>query len=419
MNPANKGWLVDYLNFRRDHHLHSKATEKTLSQSGLYQSIQPSGLLYGHPVRFVDVEHPKASKWDSDSKTKIIFLDSIYHAGYAQLEEKPDTHSDWRDFFHEVSQQVADFYLEASPELLNRPWYSMSFGKKKSGMQLSEYFIDKRIYAPTVFDSGFWSSFFHNSLLFLDTYYFGEWKAKSVGDVKEKRDLAKLELLKVIAASAHANHSIEREERNMFNFFLSSASLPSDKAEEAKKSFTQGITLADLDLKGIDSWLLKKYILELAILTVWADRVVTDQEKDFLEKLAGRLGFSSEELDQSMVAIESFVVENWQSVHFLQSKHSFALVSQTLIKRLSFVMSKNKDSLAQELRESKELWQLLEKSRKESLTNEEKEKVRAQIIDVLKTLPAFVIVALPGTFLTLPILLKILPPSVLPSAFRE
>jgi hypothetical protein len=41
------------------------------------------------------------------------------------------------------------------------------------------------------------------------------------------------------------------------------------------------------------------------------------------------------------------------------------------------------------------------------------------LIDILKTIPTFVIIALPGTFITLPLLIKLLPKSAFPSAFSE
>ena len=71
------------------------------------------------------------------------------------------------------------------------------------------------------------------------------------------------------------------------------------------------------------------------------------------------------------------------------------------------------------MNESKELMVLLHKMTKENLSDIEKSKVKAQLIDLLKTLPTFVIVALPGTFITLPLLLNILPKSAFPSAFSE
>lgn len=118
----------------------------------------------------------------------------------------------------------------------------------------------------------------------------------------------------------------------------------------------------------------KKYVLELAILMIWADKVVSVEERAFLNQLAKRLGFSEEELDISLIAIESFVIENWKEVYFLQSKHSFKVISETIIQRISFVLQKHKASIGQEIKESKELWHLFEKSKTQPLTDEEKEK---------------------------------------------
>jgi hypothetical protein len=52
---------------------------------------------------------------------------------------------------------------------------------------------------------------------------------------------------------------------------------------------------------------------------------------------------------------------------------------------------------------------LLKKARSNELTLEEKELMRKELISILKTVPTFVIISLPQKFLTLPILLKILP----------
>ena len=83
------------------------------------------------------------------------------------------------------------------------------------------------------------------------------------------------------------------------------------------------------------------------------------------------------------------------------------------------MVNKNKNAIVQEIKESKELMMLLHKMTKENLTQNEKAKVQQQLIDILKTLPTFVIIALPGSFITLPLLLKLLPKSAFPSAFSE
>ena len=81
-------------------------------------------------------------------------------------------------------------------------------------------------------------------------------------------------------------------------------------------------------------------------------------------------------------------------------------------------IQKNKKRLVKELKESKELVFLLRKSMTSSLSSEEKEKVKTQLLDICKAIPAFTVFMLPGGALLLPLLIKLIP-DILPSAFRE
>jgi len=82
------------------------------------------------------------------------------------------------------------------------------------------------------------------------------------------------------------------------------------------------------------------------------------------------------------------------------------------------LLQKNKNSLVQELRESKELVVLLTLSTTRKLNDEEKGKVKEQLLDVCKSIPAFTVFMLPGGALLLPLLIKAIP-NLLPSAFRD
>ncbi|MDO6744960.1 LETM1 domain-containing protein [Tenacibaculum soleae] len=81
-------------------------------------------------------------------------------------------------------------------------------------------------------------------------------------------------------------------------------------------------------------------------------------------------------------------------------------------------IQKNKKRLAKELQESKELVFLIKKSITTSLSDEEKNKVKTQTLDICKAIPAFAVFMLPGGALLLPLLIKLIP-DILPSSFRE
>lgn len=84
------------------------------------------------------------------------------------------------------------------------------------------------------------------------------------------------------------------------------------------------------------------------------------------------------------------------------------------------LIKKNGIAVLTELKESKEALGLLWKMASgRTLTEEEHQKLKDQLADVAKTIPALGIFALPGGMLLLPILAKSLPWSILPSAFKE
>ena len=82
------------------------------------------------------------------------------------------------------------------------------------------------------------------------------------------------------------------------------------------------------------------------------------------------------------------------------------------------LLQKNKRLLRKELGQSKEALSLLKKSTQTSLSDEEKEKIKIQLLDICKAIPAFAVFMLPGGALLLPLLIKLIP-DILPSAFRD
>jgi hypothetical protein len=212
-----------------------------------------------------------------------------------------------------------------------------------------------------------------------------------------------------MAAAAHANSIVEFEERKLMEYFLQSAHLPLDKKKECQEIFEKGISIEEINLPTNNSWLLKKYFLEMAILTIWADKKVEESELFFLKRLAETLSFSDDDLENSMIAIEGFVLEHWEDLNHLQDKKNYQQVSEQYIKRMSRITDKNRSRLVKEVKGSEELMSLLIQARSQELTEEEKGRLKKLLIELLKVIPTFVIISLPQRFLTLPILIQILP----------
>lgn len=77
------------------------------------------------------------------------------------------------------------------------------------------------------------------------------------------------------------------------------------------------------------------------------------------------------------------------------------------------------DSLAREVQETGELGILLARlAHGETLSAEERRRMRAQLVDLAKAVPSLAVFAAPGGMLLLPVLLKVLPFDLRPSAFQ-
>ncbi|MEQ8362238.1 MAG: hypothetical protein RIF39_03705 [Cyclobacteriaceae bacterium] len=415
MRPSEKGWLKEYLDFRKDL-LGELTTEKKRSshpEHSLYRLIQPTGLMYGHAVDVLD--HPELEELDEKDKMKLLLAESLISSSLLFHDKPVKDPEELSRLMTKTLESIASFYNNVFPELAT-PSKSL-FGRRKSAQELAEKILDKRIERTADYSGNFWVQFFHNSLLFLDIFIFGQWihtnADRIVSDFfKYERDELRFSVVKIIAAAAHANNKIEFEERKLLEFFLQSAGLSPDKKKEALAIFENGIEVETINLPTNNSWLLKKYFLEMAILTIWADKKIEDTESEFLIQLCHYLDFKEDDLENSMIAIEGFVLEHWEELGYLQNKQDYNEVSERFIKRLTKLTENNKNRIVSEVRESKVLMDLLRKAKVGELTEEEKQKVQELILVVLKTIPTFVIIALPQRYLTLPVLMKILPANI-------
>jgi hypothetical protein len=412
MNPGEKGWLKEYLEFRKDilKDLNENVKQSVHPEHSLYRVIQPTGLMYGQPVNKIDF--PESEEWDEQDRIKILLAESLISSSLL-FHEKPIKNPD------ELSQvilksleKIGNFYNTIFPELAT-PTKTL-FGKKKSPLELAEKILDKRIERSAEFSKNFWTQFFHNSLFFLDIFIFGQWihtnADRIVSDFfKFESEELRFSVVKVIACAAHANANVEYEERRLLDFFLQSTDLSPEKKKEAKALFHEGISIEEINLPTNNSWILKKYFIEIAILTIWADKRVEDSEMEFLKKLSNHLGFSEDDLENSLMAIEGFVLEHWEQLTSLQNKQDYQEVSERFISRMNKVASVHKNRLLKEAHESKDLMTLLARAKSHELTKSEKVQMQDMLIGILKSIPTFVIIALPQRFLTLPMLLKILP----------
>ena len=282
-----------------------------------------------------------------------------------------------------------------------------------------ESIISQRVDIKTSFSNKLWTTYLYNSLIFHDLLLYNEFHNGIDAEVlHEKRRRVAVDVIKLIAVAANADGEVTDEEEAIFEVFLASASLNKEDRDEAKAFLEEKKGLESIELNYERSWVLNRYLMEIAVLTVWSDRVVVQEERDFLNALTVKLGIAEEEKDKSFIAIQTFVMKNYETVPFLRGKNDTELLMDGATERWKNILGRNKEKLAAELKESKELMALIAKSTTDELSKEEKEKARTQLKDLARTIPSLTLFMLPGGSLLLPIVLKIIP-DLIPTAFRN
>lgn len=409
MIPDEKGWLKTFYSKKPTGNLEELKTvfkEKSLS---IYSLVQPTGLMYGFPTAF-SFDYRFFDKLTSKHKLKIILADSLLNTYLVARELESYNQENLSDFYNSVIR----FYSGYDTGLLEKHKLKHSLSYKV------EQILNERVNVSSGTGINIWSFLFHNSFLYLDVIYYFQ----SICETKDKGlhkhpDELKLFYLKIIASVAVKN-DINAAEKNLFKGFLESAKLNIKNREHALRFFSEP-ELTDISLIEIpQNYLARKFALDLACLTAWVDKTLSGKEEQYLKSLTDILMLNDDDLRTSLAAIEIFINKYTSDIPYLKNKNRTGIITGLLYKRLSIIINKNKDFIIREIKESKELVLLLNKATKEDLTEEEKRKVKAQLTDILKGIPAFAIFMLPGGAVLLPLVLKILPKNILSlSSFHD
>lgn len=415
MNPNKSGWIPKYFDILQYQEQKDKALKVQEGRHALspdqqfYQKLQPSGLVYGFPTNLLYLDNKYLQEWSEHEALKVLLLEGFLSTEVIKG-QRPELSPG-------LASDIALFYEKS--RLVTNPKIKLNlFGTKDPAQKLEKIFA-QRVDIKIRFDSKLWVSYMYNSLLFNDLISFFEIQTGISDDfLMEKREKVIEALLKTMSAAAHSDARIAEQEKTMFEVFLASASISNQKKKALRQFFKAGKGLEDIDLSVVDSWILKRYFIELALLTIWTDQESTPEEEAFLETLMKKLGLSEEEVEESFMAIDAFVCENFERLPYFKTKSDYQRIYGNLSGNFRRVLLRNQKKLALELKESKELVRLISISTRRELTPEEKVALNSQMKDLALAIPALTVFMLPGGSVLLPILIKIIP-NILPSAFRD
>lgn len=402
-----KGWLKNYIEDLKNSDKAVLNLKKGRDpEHSLYHLLQPTGFMYGRPVGITPGSKsaaPAVTLIDTLFKTAIVFDPS-----FNQITD---------DWVQEILESIRDYYSELyEASVGGKNW----FGKTRNLEEIIEKIAEKRIQAITSSKKNFWSSIYKQSLLFIDVYIFGQWRHTRPDSVlkeffkNEKEELI-FNALKVMAAAAHANAHIAENERKLFKQFIDNADLPSEKRRVAWEYFTHGIAIQDIPIDSTDPWSIKKYYLELGVLTVWSDHKIDQAEKQFLEKLYSSMGLETQEFEKSVIAVQSFLLGNWETLEVINKRQDFDTLKDDFIDRFKQQVENYASRFENAIRANSDLMMLLLQASKADLSQEEEEKVNDALLNELRQLPPFRAILLPKTFFTYANTVRILPKGIVKS----
>ncbi|PHR50001.1 MAG: hypothetical protein COA32_02380 [Fluviicola sp.] len=405
--PGSKNWIAKYFELIQNGEikLSFNIPEGVTKEEYLHTALFQSGLVFGFASDFLFSRPNSSSSWTTDEKLKLLLFEGLL---IVYLSENEDF--DQEQFEEYLLQFYAQYKESATLNVFQL------FVKETPSIKL-ENILKRRVHVRRTIKNQLWVNYLYNSLVFLDVLAFREFLLNGI-KLEDTYSKFAMGVLNTVGVASLADGIIESQEQTILDVFTASANISEEDKKIFKSNFLKGdLNLSSIELPDDNDVLYKLYLLDVATMTVHSDLSALDSEIVFLYELCNYLLIDTDTLHKALILIEGFVIENSHKVTFLRESSSYDQLYGNFSKRWIKVLGRNKDKFIEELRESKELIALVNKSLKEELTPEEKEKVKTQFKDLVKSMPALAIFMLPGGMLILPIILKIIP-DLLPTAFK-
>ncbi|NBW72464.1 MAG: hypothetical protein EBR24_06730 [Flavobacteriia bacterium] len=405
-SPGSKNWILKYFQLVENNVFSIESISENHQKESTFNNLaSKTGLIYGVPTSFIYFSNVSCENYTNEEKLKLLLFEALLYSYLQGLKEPFD-----KKLF---IQSLKSFYSENEES----KWFDKVF--KTSEVEQLEVTLSSRILIDTpIFESNYWLNYLSNCFVFLDVILFQEFLQKKIVSLNSKYSTYVTYVMKGIIYMAYADNKIESKEQRLLANFLSFTQLEKNSKLQIETFINNGISKSDFNLTKIDNPLLLGIIFELGLLIAHKSLATFTSERKSLYDFGDFLGLSAQEINESEIRSNLFLIEKQEesSPFYFESRSSLAF--QGFSNRWIRILGRNKDKLISELKESKELVALIQKSTTKELTKEEKEMVKNQFIDILKSVPSIGIFLLPGGALLLPLILKIVP-DLLPSSFKE
>ncbi|MEP2937248.1 MAG: LETM1-related biofilm-associated protein [Gilvibacter sp.] len=390
MNPSATGWIDKFFHrFTNEELVAAFATH-----DDFYHALRVSGFVYGHAISGLIGERLSELKLSKNEYSKVNLLHSFYFIYAKSYKNTPS--------IDQFLDHVLAFYNEIERGKISM-FQRLSLGKSAS--KNLEKIISSRIQESdaTIKKEGDYE--FSNVLLATDVLTYLVY-VEAPDQAKDFSDSLEEAIIKYCYSALQTKKHKDKYDTLLLDLFESSGIV--------KRA---ALPLSEFLIRRKDN-MVQKYLLDLCCMAVKDDFEVEPNELHFINTLVKQLQLEKGEAQKALALLDEFVVDNKNSVNLFNQAHPVHHFYKQTSNTVERLILRNKKRLLKEITESGELLKLLGQSTLRDLDNEEKEKVKDQLLDIFKSIPSLTIFLLPGGTLLLPLFIKFIP-KLLPSAFNE
>lgn len=200
---------------------------------------------------------------------------------------------------------------------------------------------------------------------------------------------------------------------------LERAGLPADEVRDLQRLLRQPPS-AELIAELVEGPRAAGYLIEQLLLAAFIDGWIDAEERSFIDQLATDLAVPRPRVDRIEWRVRRFCDWHRDLFDLFTESQYYGRLETFSTERITRLVLRNLDALVLEIRQTRELAALLTKAAAgTTLDQDERAAVRTGLLDICRAIPSLAIFALPGGALILPLLLKLLPWDLRPSAFQN
>ncbi|MEY4792068.1 MAG: hypothetical protein RIT34_875 [Bacteroidota bacterium] len=408
-SPGSKNWIAKFFELYEQgiFTVDQELIEQDVENLTHFISHQ-TGLIYGTPKNFIFSNALDKKQMNTNEQLKLLLFETHLFT-YLRKKQQQIDQAEFIDSliqFYDGTRHLG-FLKRLQLRLLKAPANKL------------ELILESRVKIKTAFFGvNFWLNHLSNAFIFLDVILYRAFLEGKQQKFDAAYQGAAISVLNGLLYAGFIDQQMEEKEQKIFKHFLASAALPPSILATYQQRIQIGIPLKLLKQELVNDRLLSQITYEYGHFLIQGTHEISESERQKLMELGKVLEMTETQMLASEELCSAFIAQSSaeQLLVYKQSTESSFAYRETS-KRWLKIIGRNRDRLVSEIKESKELMALLQKSTKQELSPQEKEQVKAQVYDILKSMPSLALFLLPGGTLILPIVMKLVP-ELIPSSFK-